>query len=49
LTTLNLNFWANNIGDEGAAKINECLSKLTNLTHLDLNFRYNQIGAEGAS
>jgi hypothetical protein len=30
---------SNQIGDEGAAKLSESLSKLTNLTTLDLNFR----------
>ncbi len=32
------NFRDNSIGDEGAAKLGESVSKLVNLTYLNLNF-----------
>jgi hypothetical protein len=49
LTSLNLNYQNNGIGDEGAAKLSLSLSKLMNLTTLDLNFWNNKIGDEGAA
>jgi hypothetical protein len=48
LTNLNLDFKRNQIGDEGAKKLSECLSKLTNLTTLNLNIGNNGISRQGS-